>query len=92
VRYCDAFAFRGGRKFREKFSWVTIVQLTDPASISLRCWSTPGSPGVQTYLSTGVSLLAAIMAAHRTAASQLTAEPAALQGKIDQISAALIEG
>jgi hypothetical protein len=50
-----------------------------------------GIVGMQTYLSTGVSLLVAIMAAHRTAASQVTAEPAALQGKIDQISAALTE-
>ena len=47
---------------------------------------------MQTYLSTGVSLLVAVMAANRTAASQVTTKPAALQGKIDQISAALTEG
>ena len=47
---------------------------------------------MQTYLSTAVSLLVAIMAAHRTAASQVTTNPAALQGEIDQISAALNEG
>lgn len=51
-----------------------------------------GMTGMQTYLSTGVSMLVAIMAAHRMAARQVTAKPTALQGEIHRISAALNEG
>ena len=51
-----------------------------------------GITGMQTYLTTGVSLLVAIMAAHRTAASQVTAKPAALQGEISRVSTGPTEG
>jgi hypothetical protein len=48
-----------------------------------------GVAGMRTYLSTGVLTLVAIMAAHRIAAHEMPATPAALQNKIDRVSSAL---
>jgi hypothetical protein len=47
---------------------------------------------MRTYLSMGVPTLVAIMAAHRIAAIEATAKPAALQDEIDRIGAALTKG
>jgi hypothetical protein len=51
-----------------------------------------GVTGMRTYLSTGVSTLAAIMAAHRITASEITGKPPALQNEIDRITVALTTG
>lgn len=51
-----------------------------------------GIAGMRAYLSTGVSTLVAIMAAHRIIASEVTAKPAALPNEVDRISAALATG
>jgi hypothetical protein len=51
-----------------------------------------GIAGMRTFLSLGVPTLVAIMAAHRIAAREVTAKPAALQNEIDRISAALATG
>jgi len=50
-----------------------------------------GIAGIRACLSTGVSTLVAIMAAHRIAAREVTAKPAAPQNNVDRISAALTE-
>src|SRR3974390_175095 len=87
-RYCDAFASEaewgshdsGGPPMREPFAAVEPFSAQRERAAPFLVHE--GGAGMRAYFSTGVSTLVAIMAAHRIAAHEMTAKPAALQSEI----------
>jgi hypothetical protein len=69
--------------------WAAEEVLSSPREPCAPLLVHEGVAGMRTYLSTGVSTLVAIMAAHRIAAHAMTGTPVALQNEIDRVNAAL---